>query len=493
MIELALHVLGVQTLVLSAATVSMLAIRRPLVERFGAAAAYLGWALVPAALVAAALPHPQRGVAALPDVVARLVPALQSAAPAVAPARGGTGGVLLLAGWALVAAALAVLIAWRQRRFQAQVSTSGRLPAGAGPAVLGILRPRVVLPADFEQRFDATERGLMLAHEAVHQRRRDNAWNLLACVVVVAHWFNPLAWLAWRWMRFDQELSCDAAALSRGADDRCVGVYANALLKVQGVALRPPLATSWQSTHPLVERVRMLKLHASSSGRLRAGRGLAALAVVFAGALSYASQPPAPAAPPAVGRYTTLVDDGRLSTQVSLEVDGQPPHFVTRPDWPDQSYIRLKAQDVVGLDDWLGVRVLAKSVDGGHVQITTVLRDETARQDLGKPVVLTRMNEPARIEVSTPDGKHVVALTYVARGTGYQFPMPSQPLPAPPAKPAPGKTPPLPAPPAPVVRPDMPSAGDLPAPPALPAPPPVPGAVMIEDHPAPPAPPQRAP
>ena len=37
-----------------------------------------------------------------------------------------------------------------------------------GPALVGVLRPRLVLPADFETRFDARERALILAHEEVY-------------------------------------------------------------------------------------------------------------------------------------------------------------------------------------------------------------------------------------------------------------------------------------------------------------------------------------
>ncbi len=486
MVEHALHVLWVQTLVLSAAVIVIGSARRAIARRFGAEAAYLGWALVPVAALAAALPHRAQETSLLPAAVVQHLPAWTAAVPTVQPAGGVPTTTLLFAGWAAVVVLLVAVVAWRQGRFHAQLAYSGRLPSGSGPAVLGIVRPRVVLPADFESRFDTTERALMLAHEAVHLRRRDNAWSLLACAFVVAHWFNPLAWLAWRWMRFDQELSCDAAVLGDAPPPR-VRAYAGALLKVQGIALRPILATSWQSTHPLVERVSMLKRHALSSASTRTGRGLVALAIVFAGAVSYASQPPAP---PPVGRYTTLVDDGHISTQVSLEVDGEPPHFVTRPGWPDQSYIRLKAQDNVGLDDWLGVRVVAKSVDGGRVAISSVLRDETAARDLGKPVVLVRMNEPARVQVTTPDGKHVVALTYVARATGYEFPGADHPAQAPSARPAPGAMPALPAPPAPPTHAAMPPLPAPPAPAALPA---MPGVPALGDLPAPPAPPQRAP
>ncbi|HHX83571.1 MAG TPA: M56 family metallopeptidase, partial [Pseudomonadaceae bacterium] len=66
-----------------------------------------------------------------------------------------------------------------------------RTIAGLGsPALYGVLRPQLLLPADFELRYNASQRSLILAHEAVHYRRRDNLWNLLACSLRLLFWFN---------------------------------------------------------------------------------------------------------------------------------------------------------------------------------------------------------------------------------------------------------------------------------------------------------------
>ena len=432
MIEQALHALWVQTLVLSMAVVFIGCVRRAVARRFGAGAAYLAWALVPVAGLTAALPHRAQEAALMPAAFVQRV----AAWPAVVPALQSVGGVgtaaLLFAGWASIVALLVAAVAWRQRRFHALVARSGRLPAGIGPAVLGIVWLRVVLPEDFESRFDATERALMLAHEAVHLRRRDNAWNLIACAVVVTHWFNPLAWLAWRWMRFDQELSCDAAVLGTvpsAADPRRVQAYAAALLKVQGIALRPILATSWQSTHPLVERVSMLNRHALSSRSLRTGRRLVALAILAAGAVSYASQPPAPAR---AGSYTTYLDDGRISTQVTLAIDGLPPRY-TEVDGAKDRRIRFQAQPEVGLADWFSLHIDVTPLDGERALISSVIIDEKTAQVLGKPAVIARMNEAARVELGDVADHHAVAISYVPRPSGYVSPGADTPAPPTPA------------------------------------------------------------
>ena len=487
MVEQVLHVLWAQTLVLSVAVIVIGGARRAVARSFGAEAVYLGWALVPVAALAAALPHRAQEMPLMPAALAKLVPAWPEIASASQPQSGIATSTLLFAVWAAVAALLVFAVAWRQASFQGRLADSGRLPTGSGPAVLGIVRPRIVLPADFESRFDELERGLMLAHEAVHLRRRDNAWNLLACTMVVVHWFNPLAWLAWRWIRFDQELSCDAAVLGDApheARPRLVQAYAAALLKVQGVSLRPPLATSWQSTHPLVERVSMLKRHALSSSSLSSGRRLVALAIVFAGAVSYASQPPAPGPNP-VGRYTTFVDDGRISMQVTLAIDGLPPGYTEIKPGKDR-HIRFQAQPEAGLADWIDLHIDVKPLDDGRAMISSVISDETTAKVLAKPTVVARMNEAARLELGDVAGRHAVSISYVARPTGYVPPGAETPPAVPPVPPLPGHA----------ALPSLPAARTptaLPAPPGHAALPAVPGAPAADELPAPPAPSQRAP
>ena len=49
----------------------------------------------------------------------------------------------------------------------------------------------------------------MLLHEAQHVRRHDILKSLIARVLVLPQWFNPVAWMALR--RFDEaaEWACD--------------------------------------------------------------------------------------------------------------------------------------------------------------------------------------------------------------------------------------------------------------------------------------------
>jgi hypothetical protein len=94
--------------------------------------------------------------------------------------------------------------------------------------------------------------------------------------VLAFHWFNPVAWIAHRAFRADQELSCDAAvAASASGDER--RDYARALIKS---ASRPGLiaACALNGADQLKQRLRMMAGHRVSGWR-RAG-GLAALSMV---------------------------------------------------------------------------------------------------------------------------------------------------------------------------------------------------------------------
>lgn len=60
------------------------------------------------------------------------------------------------------------------------------------PAVAGLLRPVLLLPASFPQGFSANEARMILLHELTHLARHDLPLNWLLCVLQALHWFNPL-------------------------------------------------------------------------------------------------------------------------------------------------------------------------------------------------------------------------------------------------------------------------------------------------------------
>ncbi len=79
----------------------------------------------------------------------------------------------------------------------------------------GVRRPEVILPdcaADWAQE----RRRIVLLHELAHIKRGDSLTELLALLVSVVYWFNPLVWLAVRQHKRERERACDDAVLTFG-------------------------------------------------------------------------------------------------------------------------------------------------------------------------------------------------------------------------------------------------------------------------------------
>ena len=105
-------------------------------------------------------------------------------------------------------------------------------PAVSSPAVTGLLRPTLLLPAEFDREFTPAEARLVLKHELMHLKRGDLPLNAILCVLMALHWFNPLLWIAFFKIRADREAACDAQVL-RDAPNAHRIEYGHALLKVE--------------------------------------------------------------------------------------------------------------------------------------------------------------------------------------------------------------------------------------------------------------------
>lgn len=295
-----LPVLARTALVSGAAIVLVLLLRRPLRSAFGARVAYAAWALVPLAILAMSVPAPgfeaaaafrpfEGGVRGIRDsmeepTTAAAVKAMNPTAQTAADPRPVDWPAWAVSLWMLGMFSACALLWRQQRRFvrglgALRADGDGLLRAqdSAGcPALIGALRPKIVLPADFDVRYSAIERELVLAHERIHLARGDVIANALAAGLRCVFWFNPLIHWATRRFRFDQELACDAAVLAAFPQAR--RPYADAMLKTQLAAVALPVGCHWQSSHPLKERIAMLKQ--PLPGRVRRGLGLAAVALV---------------------------------------------------------------------------------------------------------------------------------------------------------------------------------------------------------------------
>ena len=75
------------------------------------------------------------------------------------------------------------------------------------PMVFGILRPQIYLPVEMNPEFY----DCVLQHERIHLRRLDYLWKILAYLISIVHWVNPVVWLAYYLLCCDMEKACDEA------------------------------------------------------------------------------------------------------------------------------------------------------------------------------------------------------------------------------------------------------------------------------------------
>lgn len=268
----------------AAAIAVVLLLRRQAHRHLGPRAAYLMWAIVPAAVLATFLPA--RAVEVM--AVIQLPGAGADAAAAGAGASRGLEALpaVLLLAWVGGGLAMAYVLARRQDLFAADLA-SGM----AGPAVIGFFRPRIVTPDDFVDRFDHTERRLILAHEQVHLERQDARINAAVAALRCVCWFNPMVHIGANAMRMDQEMSCDAAVIEHRPKAR--RAYAETLLKTQLAAHPLPVGCYWPpgGEHPLAERIAMLARTPLSQRRRLAASGAVALLAAGGGLAAWAAQP----------------------------------------------------------------------------------------------------------------------------------------------------------------------------------------------------------
>ncbi len=287
------------TLVGSAAIVLVLFSRRPLRRAFGARVAYAAWWLVPAALCALAIPSAPSG-GDIAAIGVRLAAPLGAATGFAGREAGFSWQPWALGAWASGAIAFALFLALAQAKFRAALGTlradggawrAGRVTEGL-PATVGVLAPRIVLPADFESRYDARQRELILAHERAHVARGDALANFAVAALRCLAWFNPLVHAAAHRFRHDQELACDAIVVAR--HPRLRRAYGDALFQAQCVAQASPLGCHFGFGHPLKERIVMLGEPIATRRRRIAGNAAVVVLASAAAFAAWASQPSAP-------------------------------------------------------------------------------------------------------------------------------------------------------------------------------------------------------
>ncbi|WP_054136431.1 M56 family metallopeptidase [Blastomonas sp. AAP25] len=314
----------VETLIVTAALMALvLVLRRPVARHFGAEIAYLLWAIplarlfMPPVVQTIEVPVSAPSAQDVPGTAAMAMPVADIASPVDAmPEPAFANGLLVDADWFAIGVTIwlcgaaifliAQLSAYLQNRRElledaVEVSRMDDIRvieiAGiAGPFAFGLWRRYIALPIGFTQAYNPMERELALAHERSHHRAGDLWANFAALAMLSLHWFNPVAWMAWRAFRFDQEAACDARVLRRRSSAERTA-YARAIAKAatgHTLAFASPL----NPKEKIVERLKIMKQQDTSRTRKWLGGTLIGGGLITAMAMtatvSYAVQPVSP-------------------------------------------------------------------------------------------------------------------------------------------------------------------------------------------------------
>ncbi|HEX9582421.1 MAG TPA: HEAT repeat domain-containing protein [Gemmatimonadales bacterium] len=156
------------------------------------------------------------------------------------------------------------------------------------PAVVGWLRPALLVPVSAATGLSPQQLEVLLAHELAHIRRHDYAVNLLQSVVETLLFYHPAVWWVSRRVREEREDCCDDMAVAVCADPRA---YAGALLELE--KLRAPdlglaaAATGGSLVHRITRLLRPERPHADGGRQWMAGVVVVALLLAFAGSTTF--------------------------------------------------------------------------------------------------------------------------------------------------------------------------------------------------------------
>jgi HEAT repeat protein len=207
----------------------------------------------------------------------------------------------------------------------------------AVPAVIGWLRPVVLLPAAAAAGLTPQQLELLLAHELAHVRRNDYFVNLVQSVVEILLFYHPAVWWVSARVREEREHCCDDLALAACGHPR---EYAGALLALATGRVPLPVPAAVGSG-TLVRRVR--RILGQDAGAVELGPFWVAGVLAAGLALGVVAGLQATAPDPTAGEESGAAELG----EVAETADAEAARADTGPARPD-TIIRYTGQEPLG-------------------------------------------------------------------------------------------------------------------------------------------------
>jgi|GEM_PF-1418997 len=220
------------------------------------------------------------------------------------------------------------------------------------PCVVGVWRPRLVVPELALTELDRASLEQVFSHELAHVVRGDLWTNWLMLAARSLHWFNPVAWWMVREMQSLREMACDEHTLAAlDADQR--QEYADTILSLVGLLAPSPLAPGMVALFSSRARLsRRIEHLARGSFGTRPARAVALTVLVILAMAGLtdrrrleAEEPPAKPAVTGSSRADHPTEDPQVempaaqqpaAERASYVLRGQTMHWVAKADDPKQ-------------------------------------------------------------------------------------------------------------------------------------------------------------
>jgi beta-lactamase regulating signal transducer with metallopeptidase domain len=197
------------------------------------------------------------------------------------------------------------------------------------PAVIGWLKPVILVPASAMAGLSPRQLEAILAHELAHVRRHDYLVNLLQTVVETLLFYHPAVWWVSGQVRRERENCCDDLAVAVCGDR--LG-YARALADLEGLRVSSPRLAMAADGGSLVDRIRRLVAAPAPGSRRSWLAGVLAFSLLpFGVTFNYARlSPSTDDAASAVSTPGGRQDTGRRGTWSAEREEGGKIHLEMR-------------------------------------------------------------------------------------------------------------------------------------------------------------------
>lgn len=139
----------------------------------------------------------------------------------------------------------------------------------ASPTVFSFFRPKVLLSKKHMKVLNEQQLQYVFYHELAHIKRNDVAVNWIMYSLLLFNWFNPILWYAYFCMREDQELACDAYALTFIDKEEQIAYGHTIITLLEHYSYQAPsLANLSRNKRTLKRRIVMIKKFQKKSYRL---------------------------------------------------------------------------------------------------------------------------------------------------------------------------------------------------------------------------------